>query len=403
MVTITTKSQNRADTVHIVPGRDRNEQLISPKESDTIELLIDGIADGPSGFAVHLRDWARHLSRFGIRVFVPENRATEYTEIQKMKINPNANGFKPIELLNYSGGNFHSKNPDRAVIGYTVFETDQFPKSFRDSARNVDLLWTPSNFCYDRLAQVGIPREKMEIIPEGVDTCLFSPYSGKSLKYNKGTKFIFGIICGWSERKGIDTLLNAFLKEFNRDEAALYISGGWYAEKVAREEIRIIKERLGKANYPDIILDWTQKMDWEMPAIFNSLDCYVLPTKGEGYNRTVVEAMSCEIPTISTDYPPTSEILNSKNGYPIKVERLGPEPRADWICDLYKGANFAHPSEEHLRSLMREVYEHRDEAKAKAVIARNDIKREHNVTEIVEKVIKRLIKIKEEYYRQGIA
>lgn len=380
-----------------VPVQVQTEYRASYNKEYAIEVLIDGVADGPSGFAVHLRDWARHLAKYGVHVFIPETRPTEYPEIHKMKVNPDSNGFKPIELLIYSGGGFHPKNPNRAVIGYTVFESDRFPVNLKNDARNVDYLWTASDFCYDRLIQTGIPREKVEMFPEGVDTEIFSPYATPSLK--KKVKFLFGIIVGWSERKGINTLLNAFLKEFDRNEdVGLYCSGGWYAERVAQKEVEEAKKKIGKYNYPEIILDWNNRLDWQMSSLYTSLDCYVLPTKGEGYNRTVAEAMSCAIPTISTDFPPTNEILNTSNGYPIKVEKIAPEPRADWICDYYKGADFAHPSEEHLRSLMRSVFEDYDTAKGKAEKGREDIKKNHNVTLIIEDVVKRLAQIKEEFY-----
>ena len=381
----------RADIVQIMPQVPTQVVDVSKRSDEAIELLIDGIAEGTCGFSNHLRDWARHLTKYGVKVYIPNNRDSEYPEIEKMKIDPNDKNIKPIEMLIYAGGGFHKKNPNRTVIGYTVFEVVKFPGYFKENAENVDLLWTASKFCVDRFLQLGVPKDKVELFPEGVDVELFNPYVPPSLKT---TDFIFGSIMGWSERKGVSVLLNAYLKEFGREEeVTLYISGGWYAQKVAEKEVEETKKTIKKTSFPRIVLDWSNRNDFEMPALFNSFDCLCYPTLGEGYCRPIVESLSCGVPVIVTDAPPMNEIVSKDVGYPIMVDKVAPEPRADWICDYYKGADFFHPSEKHLRSLMREVFEHRDEAKAKAMRGRDFIKKEHNVAFIIEDVVKRLQEI----------
>lgn len=371
----------------IVPSSTRR------RENQPIELLVDGIADGVSGFAVHLRDWVRHLVRYGVKVSIPSHRNSEYPEIVKL------HGTKvehPIKLYFLPGGGFPPKNPvDMFTLGYTVFETNEFPEYFRDNAENVDLLWTANRFCYDRYVKVGIPREKIEIFPEGVDTEVFNPYVPPSLKKKDGS-FYFGSVIGWSARKGIHILLKAYLEEFERSEnTVLFVSGGWYAKEHAENELRNIRKEIrNKTTFPGVILDWSDRSDWEMPALFNSLDCFCLPSLGEGYGRPLAEALSCEIPTITTNAPPMSEIVNESTGYMIDIEKIAPEPYADWICDFYKGADFFHPSGEHLRRLMREVFAHPDEAKAKAVKGREFVKHTNNTAVIIEKVIKRLCEIR---------
>lgn len=355
------------------------------RENQPIELLVDGIADGVSGFAVHLRDWVRHLVRYGVNVSIPGHRNSEYPEIVKLH---NTKVEHPIKLYFLPGGGFPPKNPvDMYTIGYTVFETNEFPEYFRDNAENVDLLWTANRFNYDRYVKVGIPREKIEVFSEGVDTELFNPYVPPLM--NKKDSFIFGNVCGWSERKGISVLLNAFLKEFDRDEkVTLWISGGWYAKEHAQKEVMDVKQGIrNKTTFPEVILDWTDRSDWVMPALFNSFDALCYPTKGEGFCRPLAEAAACEVPVITTNAPPMNEIVK---GYMINMEKVAPEPRCDWICDFYKGADFFHPSEEHLRSLMREVFTHHGEAKAKAVKGREFIKENHNTALIIEDVVRRL-------------
>ena len=355
-----------------------------------IDLVIDGLADGTSGFAALLRDWARHLTKLGVRVHIPPHRISEYPEIVGMH---NIKVNNPIELTIIPGGGFPSKPTNKYQIGYTLFETNEFPTYFADTAKNINALWTGSNFCAERFAKAGVPKNKIEIFPCGVDTELFSPYVPPLMKNDK--KFVFGNICGWSERKGISILLNAFLKEFDRtDNVSLAIFGGWYAKENALREVNEAKAGIGKANFPEIILDWNNRSDWEMPGLYTSLNALCYPSKGEGYCKPIVEALSCETPVIATDAPPINEVVTVSVGYPIKVSHIGPEPRADWIHDLYKGANFFHPSEEHCRSIMREVFTHPEEAKARAVKGREFIKKKHDTASIMEDVAKRLMEIK---------
>lgn len=362
------------------------------RENQPIELLVDGISDGVSGFAVHLRDWVRHLVRYGVKVQIPTHRNSEYPEIVKL------HGTKvdhPIKLYFLPGGGFPPKNPGEYTVGYTVFETNEFPEYFRDNAENVDLLWTANRFNYDRYVKVGIPREKIEIFPEGVDTEIFNPYVPHSLK-KKVNSFYFGSVIGWSARKGIHILLKAYLEEFERSENTfLFVSGGWYAMGHAEAELEAVKREIDKTTFPEVILDWSDRLDIEMPSLFNSFDCFCLPSLGEGYGRPLAEAASCELPVITTNHGPMNEIITESTGYLIDVEKIAPCPECDWICDWYKNADFSHPSEKHLRDLMRTVYEDYDTAKSKAKKAREFIKANHNTATIIEKVVEKLGRIRE--------
>ena len=388
---------DRTGVVQIMPQVPTQELIeassTSEKQEGAIELLMDGIAGGTCGFSNHLRDWARHLAKYGVKVYIPKNRASEYPEIEAM--HTNNHDAASIELLNYPGGGFpKKKNTSRTTIGYSIFETVKFPDNFIKDAENVDLLWTGSKFALDRFLQIGVDKEKVELFHEGTDIEIFNPYVQPSL--NKRNTFIFGNVCGWSARKGIPELLEAFLREFDSKEGvALYISGGWYAKKVALEEVESMKKSIkNKTTFPEIVLDWSDRSDWEMPALFNSFDCLCYPTKGEGYGRPIVEAMSCGIPVIATDAPPMNELVSKSTGYPIVLDHVGPEPRADWITPSYKGADFFHPSVDHLRSLMREVFTHREEANNKAMKGREFVKKEHNTAFVIEKVVQRLLELK---------
>jgi len=62
--------------------------------------------------------------------------------------------------------------------------------------------------------------------------------------------------------------------------------------------------------------------------------------------------------------------MNAGNAYPLEVERMVP---AELTSPYYRGARWAEPSYEHLRALMRHVYENRDEARAKGRRASQEV------------------------------
>jgi glycosyltransferase involved in cell wall biosynthesis len=108
-----------------------------------------------------------------------------------------------------------------------------------------------------------------------------------------------------------------------------------------------------------------------MPDLYRAADCFVLPTRGEGWNLPALEALACGVPVITTAWSAHLDWLNQENAFLIAVDGLESVPRFDIPNDLvYAGHRWARPSLEHLRSLMRWVFEHKYEAQAKARTAR---------------------------------
>lgn len=52
----------------------------------------------------------------------------------------------------------------------------------------------------------------------------------------------------------------------------------------------------------------------EMNLIYNSLDLFVLPTQGEGFGLPLLEAMSCGVPVLTTDYASTADLVKESGG-----------------------------------------------------------------------------------------
>ena len=65
-----------------------------------------------------------------------------------------------------------------------------------------------------------------------------------------------------------------------------------------------------------------------MPALYRAADCFVLPTRGEGFGRPLLEAMAAGVPVIATRWGGHTDFLDDQHAYLVEVEALVevPEP-----------------------------------------------------------------------------
>lgn len=99
----------------------------------------------------------------------------------------------------------------------------------------------------------------------------------------------------------------------------------------------------------------------DLASLYSAADAFVLPSRGEGWGRPHVEAMSMALPVLATNWSGPVEFLDASVGYPIAIEGLE---------TAFGALKWARPSAAHLRRLMRRVVERRGEARALGLRAR---------------------------------
>lgn len=155
----------------------------------------------------------------------------------------------------------------------------------------------------EELALESSPKQKIEIIYNGVNTEKFKPL--KKEKTNKKTVLIStGRLI---ERKGYQYLIPA-LKGLNDFELQLIGDGNLTNElkKMAKKN-KVNVEFLGKKEHKDVI-NYLQKAD-----------IFILPSKNEGMSNSTLEAMACGLPIITTDTGGSKELIKN-NGFIIEKE-----------------------------------------------------------------------------------
>ncbi len=136
-------------------------------------------------------------------------------------------------------------------------------------------------------------------------------------------------------------------------------------------------------NLSNVMIIYNQQLPTHlMGSLYRSVDSFVLPSRGEGWGMPILEAMASGLPTIATNWSGQTEFLNDQTGYPIRVCKLVP---AVAKCPYYEGFRWAEPDFDHMAYLMRYVYEHRDEARAKGLAASRGLLQDWSWSKAAEK------------------
>lgn len=311
------------------------------------------------------------------RKLIPERSATRLKELERESIDvPSSVIYQAVP-----GHSVDLQLRGRTSVARTMFETDSVPSIFRDRCNAVDEVWVPGHFNMRTFTAGGVDPAKLRLLPGGIDAKTFKP-GAEPLPLAQIRGFNFLSVFDWWPRKNYRALLRAYLSEFTADDDSALIlkvyrlNGG--TRDIPSEIAWMIEreQRLSLERAPAIIVLNGFMTQEAMVRLYATADCFVLPTRGEGYGRPFLEAMACGLPIIATDWGGQSDFLNDSNSYLIPSKLV--EVPIDTELSLIAGQRWAEPDPERLRALMRHVYEHPEEAHRKAETARSDVLRDYD-------------------------
>jgi glycosyltransferase involved in cell wall biosynthesis len=318
-------------------------------------------------------------------------------------------------LENKVGNNAHSvwaimppKFPTRQgkIIYFTMLESAGVHPSFVEKLNNADEIWVPCLFNMDVLKKEKISAE-LKHIQLGVDTDLYKPIEISAIqkkKFNIQTKgFVFLSVFGWSLRKGTDVLLKSYLKTFSKlDDVTLLIVSRLNGSSSV-ENIKRIRDEISEyirtfcpnpANHPHIVHIGVGIAEKEMPILYNMCDCFVLPSRGEGWCLPAIEAGACGVPVIMTRCSGQLDFLNDENSYLVDIEGYGMEKQEiKDISSYYEDVPFAvlgNKAIEQTSEYMKHAYVNRRESREKGKILMNNIRENFTWQKTVDKIYERL-------------
>jgi glycosyltransferase involved in cell wall biosynthesis len=160
-----------------------------------------------------------------------------------------------------------------------------------------------------------VPKERIQIIPRGVEVDLFSPekvdvawMDAFKKEHQLDGKFVVTAIGRVSALKGIDTLVSAIacLKERMPNAVALVVGGPQKNQEHVFDDLRLQAEALGVADR--VLLVGSQKKIPEIAALSNVV-CSCNVRKPESFGRTVAEALAMETPVIAAAHGGVLDII----------------------------------------------------------------------------------------------
>ena len=194
--------------------------------------------------------------------------------------------------------------------------------------RLVDKIVVVNREMDDFLIQVGIPPEKVSLIPNAVDIEFFHPTSHEEmLKIRSKHKipeqsFVFLYVGRLEYVKGLDILIKAWsnISPCQHEKMQLYLVGDG--------SLRAELEALAGALCPDSSINFIGKQD-NIRDWYWAADIFVLPSRSEGLSNALVEAMACGMLVLCSNTGGALEIVeHEKTGLLFTSEDISSLTRA---------------------------------------------------------------------------
>jgi teichuronic acid biosynthesis glycosyltransferase TuaC len=167
------------------------------------------------------------------------------------------------------------------------------------------------------IVNLGINKNKVIVVPNGVDTEKFKPLgkeNARSLLNLTLKKKIVLYVGSLRSIKGLDYLIEA-AKDFVDTNTELYLVGRddglkkSLMKKAQELNITDFLKFIGPVNHEDI------------PVWISASDILVLPSLSEGRPNVVLEALACEVPVVATDVGGIPELMiNGETGYLVPAK-----------------------------------------------------------------------------------
>lgn len=242
----------------------------------------------------------------------------------------------PTNVLGYVSLPTHTRRwyDGQYKFMYTMWETDKLPDIFTSLLYNFDLLIVPSEENRELYSQ---HHPNVHYVPLAIDSTDWA-----FLPRTPDRRYFRFLISGSGDRKGCDLAYKAFNAAFP------------YPGSMSRIPILMMKANRIMNYDGEYIENFVGKVSMEREIeIYSMADCYVQPSRGEGFGFQPLQAIAQGIPTILTDahghraYSHLSPWKLSAVKAPVEYNMLGYADNQHWW----------EPDFDELVDAMRDVYE----------------------------------------------
>jgi glycosyltransferase involved in cell wall biosynthesis len=339
----------------------------------------------PIGYAVSSQELALQLDRLGVELMYRPTPWHMPAHIRHPRLQ--AIAARPLDTralqISYDQADLFDTSHPGYKIGYTMLEIDGLPPDWVAACNQMDEVWTPSAWGAATFADAGV-RRPLAAMPLGYDPQRFHP--GLPNRRIDG-RFTFLSVFEWGARKGPDVLLRAYARAFTaRDDVLLLLRVNNHDG--ALDVGRLIGDLKLPGDGPPIALIYNRQLDpTQLGSLYRSADCFVLPSRGEGWGLPILEAMACGLPVIATNWSGQTEFLHPGVGFPLRVRALVP---ADPRTPYYIGFRWAEPDADQLVDLMRYVYKSQEAARLVGECAAAEVAQRWTWAHAAQRIVERL-------------
>lgn len=166
-----------------------------------------------------------------------------------------------------------------------------------------------------------VSKEKITVIPPGVNTQVFKPINQKLAKQKIGAdpnhKLVM-FVGRVEPLKGIDGLIYAMkilLEKDSQQQVCLWVVGGDVSQKPAEwsSELQKLEELRQLLHIPTAVQFAGQQSQEKLAYYYNAAEVVVMPSHYESFGMAAAEAMACGVPVILTNVTGISQLLDEKH------------------------------------------------------------------------------------------
>ena len=168
----------------------------------------------------------------------------------------------------------------------------------------------------DVLERLGVPAERLVVIPNGVDVNRWSPAAAdrtsptlQAVRQRLGSKRIFLYMGRLATEKNVEALLQAWRRVDPRDSLLVIVGDG------------PLRTSLMNQHNADSLVWWGYEPDQATRvALMQCAEVFVLPSLVEGLSLALLEAMACGCACVATDAGADGEVLNGGAGIVMSTQ-----------------------------------------------------------------------------------
>jgi glycosyltransferase involved in cell wall biosynthesis len=304
------------------------EIALNKGEGETPPALwtMQGPYDSSYSLAIVNRELARGLERAGERMalesrdgpgaFAPsEAFLAANPDVAAMAARADKDGQPAVSLRNHHPPHVADMRGGFRILANYAWEESGFPPAWVDAFNtSLDLVTVTSGFVAKTLRDNGV-HTPIAVVGNGVDHMAAPEQIGQPVK--RGA-FRFLHVSSCFPRKGVDALLAAWVRAFDI-ESGVELAIKTFANPHNTVAVDLEALRRAHPRHAPITLIEAEQTAAEMRALYDSADCVVCPSRGEGFGLPLAEAAALGKPLITTAYGGQSDFCT---------------PETSWLCDF---------------------------------------------------------------------